>query len=169
MYNVFMEMFREVFIQLFSNHVLIATILSWLAAQIIKLIVNAVQMHTIEWSRLLGNGGMPSSHSATVTGLALMTGLKQGFNSAYFAIAFVLAAVVIKDAIGVRKETEKQTRVIEQMLERVNRLSSNAKLGILAPREKLKKFVGHNLQEVVCGVIVGIAVSIAYYVLWVLR
>lgn len=162
-------MLRELFGQVFSNQILITAVLSWLAAQIIKAIVNACQMRSFEWSRLIGNGGMPSSHSATVTGLAMITGLKNGFHSTSFAIAFVLAAIVIKDAVGVRKETEKQSRIIEQMLERVNRISSNLKWEKLAPREKLKKFVGHNIQEVVCGVLVGLGVAIAYYLLWVRR
>ena len=99
---------------------------------------------------------MPSSHSATVTAVAVMTGLSCGWDSPVFAVAAVLALVVMHDAMGVRQETGKQARVINNMLELINSFGR----GELTPEETLKEFVGHTRRQVVIGALLGGAIAL---------
>ena len=101
--------------------------------------------------RLFGDGGMPSSHSATVTAVAVMTGLRCGWDSPIFAIAAILAVIVMHDAMGVRQETGKQAKVINSMVELINSFGR----GELTLEETLKEFVGHTRRQVVVGAVLG--------------
>ena len=105
----------------------------------------------MDWRRCLGMGGMPSSHSAFVFSLALMTGLTAGFDTVAFAVAFGLMAVVIYDAMGVRAETGKQGAVLNRLLHEI------VIEGKPITEEKLKELVGHTPLEVLGGVLVGLA------------
>jgi hypothetical protein len=89
---------------LFENHILIAAFLAWAIAQVSKTLYELIRERKLILSRLVSSGGMPSSHSALVTGLATATGRIDGLGSAMFAIAFVLAAIVMYDAAGVRRQ-----------------------------------------------------------------
>lgn len=93
--------------QILSNKIILAGIVSWTSAQCLKLLIFWIVNKKLDFERLLGDGGMPSSHSATVTSVALMTGLVSGFDSPVFGVAFILAVVVMHDASGVRLETAK--------------------------------------------------------------
>lgn len=104
---------------------------------------------------------MPSSHSAAVTSAALMTGLVSGFNSPLFGIAFILAIVVMHDASGVRLETGKQAKVINELVEIFKDLGKNS----LSPEDKLKEFVGHTHMQVLAGFSLGIIVTLIYFCL----
>ena len=94
---------------------------------------------------------MPSSYSATVTAVAVMTGLRCGWDSPIFAIAAILAVIVMHDAMGVRQETGKQAKVINSMVELINSFGR----GELTPEETLKEFVGHTRRQVVVGAVLG--------------
>ena len=149
----------EYIFQLINNRILITAFACWLCAQVIKTAINAWLTQSLDLSRMLGDGGMPSSHSATVTGLALMTGLECGFDTAEFAIALILAVVVMHDATGVRYETQKQANAIEQIVSYVNELfEENLSLEV-----KLKKFVGHSKLQVFIGSLVGIIITLFIY------
>ena len=134
-----------------QNKILITGCVAWLLSQFIKAIIYLVINKRFNWERLLGDGGMPSSHSATVTAVAVMTGLRCGWESPIFAIAAILALVVMHDAMGVRQETGKQARVINNMLELINSFGR----GELTPEETLKEFVGHTRRQVVIGALLG--------------
>jgi acid phosphatase family membrane protein YuiD len=134
-----------------QNKILITGCVAWLLSQFIKAIIYLVINKRFNWERLLGDGGMPSSHSATVTAVAVMTGLRCGWDSPVFAIATVLALVVMHDAMGVRQETGKQARVINNMLELINSFGR----GELTPEETLKEFVGHTRRQVMIGALLG--------------
>ena len=99
---------------------------------------------------------MPSSHSATVTSVAVITGLRCGLDSPIFAIAAILALIVMHDTMGVRQETGKQAKVINSMVELINSFGR----GELAPEETLKEFVGHTRRQVVIGAAVGCVVAL---------
>ena len=144
---------------LFQNRILIAACLAWLLSQVAKAIIHLIIHRRFVWERLLGDGGMPSSHSATVTAMAVSTGQLCGWNSPLFAIAAVLALVVMHDAMGVRQETGKQARVINSMLELINSMGR----GELTPEETLKEFVGHTRRQVVVGALLGAAVALVMY------
>ena len=134
-----------------QNKILITGCVAWLLSQFIKAIIYLIINKRFNWERLLGDGGMPSSHSATVTAVAVMTGLRCGWESPIFAIAAILALVVMHDAMGVRQETGKQARVINNMLELINSFGR----GELTPEETLKEFVGHTRRQVMIGALLG--------------
>lgn len=89
----------------FGNYILSVALLSWLAAQICKTIINYILSGKFEAERMWGAGGMPSAHSALVCSMFMAAAKSQGVNSPIFAIAFILAAIVMYDAMGVRRET----------------------------------------------------------------
>ena len=96
------------FNDLLSNPFFLTSLSSWFIAQVMKVIINAIINKKIIWERLVGDGGMPSGHSATVSSLAMIAGLRFGLSSFEFAIAGILAVIVCHDATGVRQETGKQ-------------------------------------------------------------
>ena len=139
--------------QIITNNILISGAVAWLVAQIAKTITHAIVYKTLDPKRLLGDGGMPSSHSATVTAMALACGLKTGFDSPVFAVATIFALVVMHDAAGVRRETGKQARVINDLVKQVYEEG-------MTPDEILKEFVGHTPLQVLVGAVVGILAAL---------
>lgn len=140
------------FVDLISNKFLIAGISSWAVAQVLKVFIHAAVYKKLEWTRLFGDGGMPSGHSATVTSVAVMSALACGVDSFEFAIAAILAIIVCHDAMGVRRETGKQAVIIIEMIELLEAMTKKD-----LPEAKLKEFVGHTPLQVIAGVIIGIA------------
>ena len=138
---------------IFSNHALVAAFAAWSLAQIIKLPLEYWLHHEWNWHLLLSSGGMPSSHSAMVTAVTMAIGFTQGFGSPIFAIAFVVAMIVIYDATGVRRHAGDQARVINLMIDEL--LTGHP----LAEKE-LKEVLGHTPREVVGGIALGIIVAI---------
>ena len=94
--------------ELLHNTILINAVTGWLCAQILKTITHLIINKKFVWERLIGDGGMPSAHSATVCALAGTTFLHCGPASPEFAIAAIFAIIVMHDAMGVRFETGKQ-------------------------------------------------------------
>ena len=133
------------------NPILIVGAVAWLFSQVSKVIIYLIINKRFQLDRLVGDGGMPSSHSATVTAVAVMTGLRCGWDSPIFAVAAILALIVMHDAMGVRQETGKQAKVINSMVELFNSLGR----GELTPEETLKEFVGHTRRQVVVGAVLG--------------
>jgi acid phosphatase family membrane protein YuiD len=151
------------FLNIFKNDILIVSLTAWLLAQLIKIIINAIVNKTFSLERLFGDGGMPSGHSATVTACALMIGVHEGFASPLFALALVLAIIVMHDATGVRQEAGKHaqsimdiTNVINQYLDYVNEEDNKLR------NEKLKTLIGHTKLQVLFGALTGIGVVIVY-------
>ena len=144
---------------------LIAATLSWLTAQITKFIIHTLINKKIDLTRIVGDGGMPSSHSATVCSLAAMTFLLYGYNSFEFAISLIFAAIVMHDAMGVRLETGKQAKVIKDIAKIVQ---DYTELTTNFSEEKLKEFVGHTPLQVIAGAFIGIAASgILYFLVFI--
>ena len=137
------------------NHILLASFWAWLIAQILKTIIYVVVNKDFNPERLVGDGGMPSSHSATVMALVTSTAFYYGSETFEFAVAAILALIVMHDAMGVRRETGKQAKVINNMMDWFAELNSN-----LPPEEKLKEFVGHSPMQVLFGALLGILVAI---------
>lgn len=144
---------RDFFDEVFSNRILIAGALGWLTEQVLKTIIFAITNHGLNWSRLVGDGGMPSGHSATVTAIAVSCGMELGFDSPIFAVACFMAIIVMHDAMGVRRETGKQSQVLNHLVEVV--YAKN-----LTPEEKLKEFVGHTPLQVFFGFLLGLCIAI---------
>lgn len=106
--------------------------------------------------RLVGSGGMPSSHSATVCALATSACIQYGAQSFEFAVALILAIIVMYDAMGVRRETGIQARILNEMMTVFADMGSD-----MSPQDKLKEFVGHSPLQVAVGALLGIAIAFA--------
>ena len=139
---------------LLSNQILLAACWAWLVAQILKTIIYVIVNKTFNPERLLGDGGMPRSHSATVMALVTSTAYHFGPDTFEFAIAAILALITMHDAMGVRRETGKQAKVINNMMDWFVVNSD------ITPEEKLKEFVGHSPMQVLFGAILGIIVGL---------
>lgn len=137
--------------QISHNAVLMAAVLAWAVAQLLKILSWAVASREWNFKRLVEPGGMPSSHSAFVTSLATGIGLYEGFDSTMFALAAVFALIVMYDASGVRRAAGKQARVLNAIIEDLNRRE-------LHP-ERLKELLGHTPFEVVVGALLGILIA----------
>lgn len=146
------------FIDFLTNPYLLTGLSSWFIAQLIKTILYAIINKKLDLGRLVGDGGMPSGHSATVTSLALIVGLSCGFDTAIFAVSGILAVVVCHDATGVRLETEKQAFLITELISAFSELTEDK-----LPEVKLKKFVGHTPVQVLAGIILGIINALVMY------
>ncbi len=150
------------FLQLITNPFLLTGLAAWFIAQVLKLIIHTIINKKLVMERLVGDGGMPSGHSATVTALATVSALKCGFGSFEFAVAMLLAIIVCHDAMGVRLETGKQARLLNEMTEIFEKLSGND-----LPEVKLKEFVGHTPIQVFAGIAIGILMGFAMH-FWIL-
>lgn len=148
--------------QLFTNPFLVAGVFSWFMAQVIKTIIHAFINKKIVWERLVGDGGMPSGHSATVTALATMSLLVYGPGSFQFAAAALFAIVVCHDAMGVRREAGKQAVVLNELIKSFEDVLTSKAL----PEVKLKEFVGHTPVQVVAGILIGSINAVILYFVW---
>ena len=102
---------------LIHNRMLVAAVLGWAVAQVVKTLIDLGLNRRINFERLVGSGGMPSCHSATVCALCVAAGYDYGLDSAAFAISTILAIIVMYDARGVRRETGTQAEIINQMMD----------------------------------------------------
>ena len=156
-------------LNILTNPILLVPGCAWIIAQLAKTVINAIVNKRFSFDRLVGDGGMPSGHSATVTALAVMVGLfdPSGFAGAPFAIAMLLAIIVMHDALGVRRETGKQAVSIIKMADLLNDYFSESDEEIKT--DKLKVLVGHTPLQVVLGSLLGAVVAIAYYFISISR
>ncbi len=141
---------------LIHNTLFMSAVTGWFVAQILK---TAIHMYFFGFNaeRLVGSGGMPSSHSATVCALATAAGYQYGGGSFQFAITAIFAIVVMYDAIGVRRETGLQAQVINEMMDFFKTMGQP-----VSYEEKLKEFVGHTPMQVLVGAILGILIALLY-------
>ncbi|OGO33758.1 MAG: hypothetical protein A2W35_12405 [Chloroflexi bacterium RBG_16_57_11] len=145
--------------EIFHNIPLDVALIAWLVAQIIKVPLTYITTGRWNWALLASPGGMPSSHSALVAGAAHMIGLTQGFDSPLFAIAMILAIIVIYDATGIRRQAGRHARIINKM---ILDLSSGHPLR----QEQLREVLGHTPLEALAGTLLG--VSIAQVTWWMI-
>ncbi|MCB7317254.1 divergent PAP2 family protein [Lacrimispora sp. 210928-DFI.3.58] len=138
-----------------GNQILISAVVGWVVAQVLKTMIDCALNKSFHAERLVGSGGMPSSHSSTVCGLTTGALLKYGAGSFEFAVSFVLSMVVMYDAIGVRRETGKQAKLLNSIL-----MENPLKLNAEVLQEKLKEYVGHTPLQVAAGAILGIGLAL---------
>ena len=143
--------------EILSNRIIVTGAVAWVTSQVLKTIIHLIINKRLVLERLMGDGGMPSSHSATVTSVAVATGFVCGWDSAMFAIAMFLAFIVMHDAMGVRQETGKQAKIINNMME----MFENMQDARLDTEQKLKEFVGHTPMQVLAGFGLGLFVALA--------
>lgn len=125
----------------------------WFCIQTFKVITDIVKTKKINFKRIMGAGGMPSSHSAVVTALATMIGKSEGLNSPIFGLSVVFAFVVMYDATGIRRAAGKQARILNKIIETPG-------LTGVQISEKLVEVLGHTPFQVLVGATIGIVVGI---------
>ena len=141
--------------ELLGNQLLVSAVLGWVVSQGLKTLIDFALNKSFNKERLVGSGGMPSSHSATVCGLTTAAVIKYGVGSFEFAISFVLSMIVMYDAIGVRRETGKQAKLLNSIL-----MENPLKLSAEVLQERLKEYVGHTPLQVVAGALLGVFLAI---------
>ena len=154
----------EILKEFIANHVLFAPITAWLISQLVKATINFCVYKKFSFERLFGDGGMPSAHSATVMALTVMMAWTVGFGSASFALSFIFAVVVMRDALGVRREAGKQAASIKQLAESVNKIFHSKDNEIKT--ENLKVLVGHTPLQVFFGALTGALVAVCYILIF---
>ena len=128
---------------------------TWFFIQTFKVIWDLVTTKKFNFKRIVGAGGMPSSHSAIVVALTTMVGRSEGTNSTIFAVALIFSLVVMYDAAGVRRETGKQAHIL-------NEIVNTPGLSQVEVREKLVEAVGHTPVQVFVGAFIGIIVGMFF-------
>ena len=127
----------------------------WFFIQLFKLLYDLVTTKKFNFKRILGAGGMPSSHSAVVTSLTTMIGLSQGANSPMFALAVIFSFIVMYDAAGVRRAAGKQAKLL-------NKIVQTPGLSGVEVNEKLQEVLGHTPIQVIVGAVIGIIVGFIF-------
>lgn len=141
-------------LEFMQNEIMWTAVLSWFVAQLLKVVFVFAEDRKLNFKRLVGSGGMPSSHSAFTVSLAMSVGFCEGFSSAAFAICFCMALVVMYDAAGVRRSAGQQAKIL-------NRIVDEWGKGDFSNTEKkLKELLGHTPIEVVAGAVLGTIIAI---------
>lgn len=145
---------------LLHNKMFMAPILGWATAQIIKTLINLIITRQFNPERLIGSGGMPSSHSATVVALMYATAYCRGLEGFEFPMATAMAIIVMYDAMNVRMETGKQAIILNFFLknEEITKMLKDTNIGEW-PKIILKEYVGHTPTQVIGGIINGLIVG----------
>ena len=152
-----MQLIRDV---LNLNPILTVALLAWFVAQVLKTLINFILLGKFQLERMWGDGGMPSAHSATVCAMVIATARSEGFSSAIFAVAAVVAIITMHDAMGVRRETGEQAKVLNKVIEQwIDVTEKNAPF---LQNMHLKEMVGHTPLQVVAGVLLGSLVGFLF-------
>ncbi|MBW1821193.1 MAG: divergent PAP2 family protein [Deltaproteobacteria bacterium] len=138
--------------ELLQNRVLIAAVAAWMVGQSLKFPLEYILNKRWNWGIIFSSGGLPSSHSALVTAVALSIGFQDGFDTPLFALAVAIAMIIIYDAAGVRRQAGIHA-------ERINEIMKNFIESRHFPEEDLKEMLGHTPFEVITGVLLGVLIS----------
>jgi len=141
-----------------SNKTIVIPFTLWFAIQIFKTITDLVRYKRFDVKRIMGAGGMPSSHSAVVCSVATCMGFEYGLDSGIFALSVAFAFIVMYDAAGVRRAAGKQAKILNKILQTPG-------LSKVEIQEKLTEALGHTPIQVIVGAIIGILVPILVYTL----
>lgn len=141
------------FIGFIQNKYIYIPFLLWFGIQLFKVIYDLVTTKKFNFKRIMGAGGMPSSHSAVVAGLATLIGKYQGVDTPIFALSLILAFVVMYDACGVRRAAGKQAKLLNKLIETPG-------LTGVEVSERLVEVLGHTPVQVVVGAVIGVIVGL---------
>lgn len=144
---------------LFQNHALIAGLIAWLLAQVIKLPLDYLRTHKWNWALMLTTGGMPSSHSSLMTATVFAVGLYNGFDDPLFALGVAITMIVTYDAAGVRRQAGIHAQ-------RINVLFDELLHGHPISEKDLREVLGHTPLEVIGGILLGLIVATAQWLIW---
>ena len=137
-----------------GNAIIDCALLAWFLAQLIKVILDLVILRRFDASRFVSSGGMPSSHSALVVAAATAIGKLYGIDGPAFALAAVLSAVVMYDACNVRRSAGDTARLVNQLLEHVEKLTAEDFA------DDLKIIMGHTPLQLAAGALLGLSIRL---------
>ncbi len=143
----------QVILDILGNPAIRAAFLAWASAQALKVLLTLVISKRFDHSRVLGAGGMPSSHAAMVCALTTAIAIHDGVGSSIFALSFCVSCVVMYDAAGVRRSAGKSAAVLNHLVEDL------VKNGFVLNEERLKELVGHTPIQVFAGALLGVLVG----------
>ena len=146
-------------LDILQNKALIAGLIAWILAQIIKLPLDFFRTRKWNWSLMLTTGGMPSSHSSLMTATTLAIGLYHGFANPLFALGVAITMVVTYDAAGVRQQAGIHAQ-------RINVLFDELLKGHIFSEKDLREVIGHTPLEVAGGILLGIIVATSQWMIW---
>ena len=132
------------------------TACAWLSADLLKVLILRFRHGVTDWRRFFGTGGMPSSHTAFITGLTTCIALSEGMKSPLFGLALGLCILTAVDAAGLRRSAGLQAEVL-------NRIVEDLYKGRKIKPPRVKETLGHTLPEVLGGVVVGVGVALLLY------
>ena len=135
--------------EVIKNKYIVVPMLLWFGIQVFKVIYDLITTKKFNFKRIMGAGGMPSSHSAVVVGLATLIGKYEGVNTPIFAVALIFSFIVMYDAAGVRRAAGKQAKLLNQIVETPG-------LSGIQVSEKLVEVLGHTPIQVIVGAIIGV-------------
>ena len=141
------------FIAFLQNKYIYIPFFLWFGIQLFKLIYDLVTTKKFNFKRIMGAGGMPSSHSAVVAGLATLVGKYEGVDSTIFAVSLIMAFVVMYDACGVRRAAGKQAALLNKLIETPG-------LTGVQVSERLVEVLGHTPVQVFVGALIGVGVGL---------
>ena len=141
--------------QILTNKYIYIPLLLWFFIQLFKVIYDLIITKKFNFKRILGAGGMPSSHSAVVTSIATLIGKNEGFNTPIFALSLIFAFVVMYDAAGVRRAAGKQAKLL-------NKIVQTPGLTNVEVTEKLQEVLGHTPIQVFVGALIGFIVGMIF-------
>ncbi len=141
------------FISFLQNKYIYIPFLLWFSIQLFKVIYDLVTTKKFNFKRIMGAGGMPSSHSAVVSGLATLIGKYEGVGTPLFALSFIFAFVTMYDAAGVRRAAGKQARLLNKIIETPG-------LSGIQVSERLVEVLGHTPFQVIVGAAIGVIVGL---------
>ncbi|NLP14796.1 MAG: divergent PAP2 family protein [Clostridium sp.] len=144
----------EIIKGILSNKTITVPLIAWFIAQSLKVINVVLFEQKLDFTRFIGSGGMPSSHSSYIVSLATVVGKIQGVDSAQFGISVAVAVIVMYDAAGIRRAAGKQAKVLNKLI-----FSQKGKEDF---DENLKELLGHSPFEVIMGALLGILLGLGF-------
>lgn len=144
---------KNTFMMFITNKYIYVPMMLWILIQSFKVIYELYKTKKFNFRRILGAGGMPSSHSAVVVSIATLIGKNFGVDSAIFALSLIVALVVMYDACGVRRAAGKQAKVL-------NEIVNTPGLSSVQVQEKLQEALGHTPIQVFVGALIGLIAGI---------
>lgn len=144
------------FSEIIGNKALIIAMVAWLVAQVLKVILTLMREKRLDFTRFVGSGGMPSSHSSFSMALTTSIGKMHGWDSSIFAISLSFSLIVMYDAAGVRRAAGQQARILNKI---IYDFQKNKKV----KEERLKELLGHTPKQVIMGALLGIMISNLFF------
>lgn len=139
--------------KIINNKYIYIPLIVWFCIQSFKVISDLVRTKKVDFKRIVGAGGMPSSHSGVVTTITTLIGKNEGFDTPIFAMSLVFSLIVMYDAAGVRRAAGKQASLLNKIIETPG-------LSGVQVQEKLVEVLGHTPLQVIVGAVIGIIVGL---------